>query len=155
MTSSKSKKHKKEKKEKKSKEKKNSKKSDRKEKRKREKTDGEEGGQGARVEQAVKSVNRAKLDTADASRVIATTGHLNTVPTVSLQLKIIAPLTQPVQRKSMAPMTEAQASAAPRPKPAVDAATLEMWRQYNAVADRDRSQYSSDFLKWSDARAGL
>ena len=52
----------------------------------------------------------------------------------------------------MAPMTAAQAAAQPRPKPAMDAATREMWRRHNQVADQDRSEYSPGFLQWSDAR---
>eukprot|EP00277_Geminigera_cryophila_P026715 CAMPEP_0179477162 /NCGR_PEP_ID=MMETSP0799-20121207/55983_1 /TAXON_ID=46947 /ORGANISM="Geminigera cryophila, Strain CCMP2564" /LENGTH=143 /DNA_ID=CAMNT_0021287679 /DNA_START=147 /DNA_END=581 /DNA_ORIENTATION=- len=139
MTSSRSKKHKKEKKEKKSKDKKHGKKSDKKKKRQREQTDGEDREKrgGACVEEAAKHSKRADHFF-----------QLKRVPAAEASLQ------QPAQRKMMAPMTQAQAAAEPRPKPAVDAATLEMWRQYNAVADRDRSQYSSDFLRWSDARRG-
>jgi len=154
MPSSKSKKHKKDrKKEKKGKEKKRKEKSDKKGKRERDKAGGgerEHGEQGACVEQEAKRRKHACIPAADAGRDAATKQPtLNTVPAAD------APLPQLVQRKMMVP-TEAQAAAAPRPKPSMDAATLDMWRQYNAVADRDRSQYTPDFLKWSDARrAGL
>jgi len=142
MTSSRSKKHKKEKKEKKEKkrkDKKHSKKSDKKEKRQREQTDGED-----REKRGGKCVEEAAKHSKRADHFF----QLKRVPAAEASLQ------QPAQRKMMAPMTQAQAAAEPRPKPVVDAATLEMWRQYNAVADRDRSQYSSDFLRWSDARRG-
>jgi hypothetical protein len=37
----------------------------------------------------------------------------------------------------------------------MDEATREMWRRHNLVASKDRGEYSSSFLAWSDQRNGI
>jgi hypothetical protein len=123
--SSKSKKHKKKHKEKHKEKKKHRKKSEK--KRQRETTVGEE------LEQAERAAKCSKhADTADTGRQAArVASQPPVVPVAAVALKQFEAAGR---RVMMAPMTEAQAAAAPRPKPTMDAATREMWRRHNMVA---------------------